>query len=262
MAEKIAKKVAEKIVENKVVLITGAARRIGASIADYFHRRGFRVIVHCNRSADEAGRLVAELNRRRPQSAVCLQADLRESKQASGLATQALEQFDRLDVLINNASGFYSTEFGQVERAHWDDLMGSNLSGAFFLSQSLSIELGKRKGTIINVIDTHADKPLAGHSVYSIAKAGLKAMTKSLAIELAPDVRVNGVSPGAILWPPELQDSEDASVLESRDKILQQIILGRLGKPENIAEAVYFLAEEATYITGQVIRVDGGRHLS
>lgn len=245
----------------KAVLITGAAQRIGACIAATFHRQGFNVIVHYRRSDAAADRLVSQFNQQRSGSAVALQADLTLAEQVETLGNQTLEQFGRLDVLVNNASSFYPTEFGKTSQSQWDDLFDSNLRAGFFLSQGLSAELVDREGAIVNIIDTHADKPLARHAAYSIAKAGLKAMTKALALELAPSVRVNGVSPGAILWPSSLEDSADMSTAAAQEKILQQIPAGRLGKAEDIADAVYFLATGASYITGHVLRVDGGRYL-
>ena len=246
----------------KVVCITGAAQRIGATIARTFHRHGFSVIIHYHRSADAAEQLAMELNRDRASSAQTLQADLCNSRQVQAMSSRAPKIFGRLDVLINNASSFYPTELGKISGAIWDDLIDSNLTGAFFLSRDLSTELKRTQGSIVNIIDTHADHPLRGHSIYCIAKAGLKAMTKSLALELAPQVRVNAVSPGAILWSETLKDDGDPTVVAARGKILQQIPLGCLGKPEHIAATAYFLACHGHYLTGQVIKVDGGSSLT
>ncbi len=245
----------------KVVFITGAAKRIGAAIAHLFHEHGFNVIVHANKSIDAATKLVNQLNERRPESAAMLQADLTVSSEVEKLGQSVLSLFNRLDVLVNNASSFYPTAFGDIKQQQWDDLIDSNLRAGFFLSQQFATELRTRKGAIINLVDTHADRPLTGFPTYSIAKAGVKAMTRSLAIELAPEVRVNGVSPGAILWPPSLEDDEDPQVLEKRQQMLKQIPIQRLGEKREIAEAVYYLAVEASYITGHVIKVDGGRSL-
>ncbi len=247
--------------DRKVVCITGAAKRIGAAIARDFHTQGFTVIVHYHRSAAAAKDLVMEFNRIRADSAHALQAQLTDSTQVEALSHQLLDVYGRLDVLVNNASSFYPTTLSEVTDASWDDLIDSNLRAAFFLCRNLSAELKRTKGSIVNIVDTHADRPLRGHSIYSIAKAGLKAMTKSLALELAPQVRVNGVSPGAILWPPVLEDDADPTVPAAREKILREIPLGCLGKPEHIAAATYFLAVQASYLTGQVIKVDGGRSL-
>ena len=248
--------------EIKVVCITGAAQRIGAVIARTFHRQGFNVIIHYHRSTDAAEQLVMALNRDRASSAQTLQADLCNSKQVQAMSSQAPKIFGRLDVLINNASSFYPTELGEISDAIWNDLIDSNLTGAFFLSRDLSTELKRTQGAIVNIIDTHADQPLRGYSIYCIAKAALKAMTRSLALELAPEVRVNAVSPGAILWSAALEDDGDPAVADAREKILQQIPLGCLGQPEHIAATAYFLACHGHYLTGQVIKVDGGRSLT
>ncbi|MFT4888604.1 MAG: pteridine reductase [Pseudohongiellaceae bacterium] len=246
---------------SKVVFITGAAKRIGATIARTFHRQGFKVIIHYHRSADEANTLIEELNGNQADSAAALQADLTDRDATLDMAKKVVNIFGRLDVLVNNASSFYPTRLGEIEQQTWDDLIDSNLRGAFFISQQLADELKSRKGAIVNIVDTHSDRPLQGFSAYSIAKAGLKAMTKSLAIELAPDVRVNGVSPGAILWPPSLENDQDPDVLEKRAVTLARIPLARLGKTKDIAEAVFYLAIEANYITGFTLKVDGGRSL-
>lgn len=246
---------------SKVVFITGAAKRIGATIARTFHRNGFKVIIHYHRSADEAQALIADLNNQRANSAAALQADLTDRDATLSMAKKVTGIFGRLDVLVNNASSFYPTKFGEIEQQTWDDLIDSNLRAAFFMSQHLASELEAQQGSIINIVDTHSDRPLQGFPTYSIAKAGLKAMTKSLAIELAPKVRVNGVSPGAILWPPSLENDQDPDVLERRKTTLAKIPLARLGRKEDIAEAVYYFATEATYITGYTLKVDGGRSL-
>lgn len=248
--------------EDKVVLVTGSGKRIGAAIVRGFHCRGYRVLIHYNHSREEALALEKLLNEQRAASAETLRADLTSAVDVERLALEAQEAFGRLDVLVNNASSFYPTWFGEVKATDWDDLIDSNLRASFFLSQFLSEEIRRRKGAIINLVDTHADRPLAEHSVYSIAKAGLKAMTKALAEELAPDVRVNGVSPGAILWPQSLEDAEDPEVQARRKAIIKAIPVGRLGDPDGIADAVIFLALDATYVTGQVIKVDGGRSLA
>lgn len=246
----------------KVCCITGAALRIGACIARKFQQQGFNVIIHYNHSADAAELLVAQLNQLRSNSAVALQADFNDRQQTKILASQIMDKYQRLDVLVNNASSFYPTPLGEAKQSQWDELIDSNLRASFFLSRDLGAELTKRQGAIVNLVDTHADKPLHNYSIYSIAKAGVKAMTKALAGELAPAVRVNAVSPGAILWPPALEDAQDPIVIATREKILAQIPLGRLGDTQHIADTVYFLADEGNYITGQTIRVDGGRALS
>ncbi|MCY4355921.1 MAG: pteridine reductase [Gammaproteobacteria bacterium] len=248
--------------ELPVVLITGSAKRIGASIAKKFHRQGFRVVLHCHHSADDADALAQQLNAQEPGSAALVKAALNDMEAVEQLADLSLKCFGRVDVLINNASSFYPTALDEVSQQHWDELIGSNLRGAFFLSSTLANELTQRRGNIVNIIDVHADRPLARHPVYNIAKAGLKAMTRSLALELAPHVRVNGVSPGAILWPTALADDTDPVILQKREAVLKQVPLGRTGSVEEIAATVYFLVREASYLTGAVIKVDGGRSLS
>lgn len=248
--------------ESPVVFITGAAKRIGARIARTFHERGYRVVIHYHHSKKQALALSEEFNRQRDNSAVAVQADLSCAPQVEALVSSVLTAYDRLDVLVNNASAFYPSPIADVDIDQWHDLMGSNLTGAFFLSQGLAEALREQSGAIVNIVDTHADRPLKDFSVYSIAKAGLKAMTKSLAQELSPTVRVNGVSPGAIMWPPRLEDDSDPLVLEAREDMLKKIALGRLGERDDIANVVYFLAVKAHYMTGQVIKVDGGRSLA
>ncbi len=238
-------------------MITGAARRLGAATAQLFHQRGYRIIVHCNDSLQAAEQLILGMNRDRRNSALIVKANLTRDDEVAALAGQAVQAFGRVDVLINNASSFYPTPFGRVTSSAWHDLIGSNLRGAFFLSQSLAGSLRLHRGAIVNLIDIYAEQPLKNHPVYSIAKAGLRAMTRSLALELAPEVRVNGVAPGAILWPDQDEDADAA-----HQAIIDSVPLGRTGISDDIAEAVYFLATDASYITGEVIRVDGGRRLN
>ena len=244
---------------NKTVLITGAAKRIGASISRKFHSQGFNVIVHCNDSLQDAAQLADELNRSESDSALVVPANLARERDVAALVDQARQAFGGLDVLVNNASTFYPTPLDQVTSSDWDTLVDSNVRGAFFLSQGLASSLREHSGSIVNLLDIYAEQPLKEHPVYSIAKAGLAAMTRSLALELAPQVRVNGVASGAILWPAL---EKDANVESTHEKILNSVPLGRIGKPEDIAEAVYFLAVKASYVTGEVIRVDGGRRLN
>ena len=243
--------------ERKILLITGAARRIGAAIATLFHSRGYEVIVHFNQSEQQALKLVNGLNAERPDSAMCLQADLCAVSQVHDLADAALAWRGRIDVLINNASRFYPGPIGSVDEAAWDDLIGSNLKGGFFLAQALAPSLRERRGSIINMTDIHADGGRKDYPAYSIAKAGVKMMTKALARELAPHVRVNGISPGAILWPED--DQSDKEQNDEQNAILRDIALQRMGSCEEIAATAWYLAEEAPYSTGQTIRVDGGR---
>lgn len=244
-----------------VVLVTGGALRIGAGIAELFHCRGFDVLISFNQSNDAAAKLVEKFNTVRPDSAHSLRANLAFPDEVSVLAQKALAWKGHIDILINNASSFYPTRFELTKQEEWDELIGSNLRGAYFLAKAISSSIKNRQGSIVNLVDTHSDRPLANYPVYSIAKAGLKAMTKSLAIELGPSVRTNGVSPGAILWPPSLEDSEDPQVLKRREEVLARIPMKALGDISDITETVYFLACSARYITGQVIKVDGGRSL-
>lgn len=239
----------------QVVLVTGAAHRLGAATARYFHQRGFQVALHYRSSAEAARNLAAELCRQRPDSALALPAALGETDALAAMAQQTLDCWGRLDVLINNASGFYPTPLGQVDEVQWNDLMDSNLKGPFFLSQACLPALRLSRGCIINMVDIHAQRPLAGHSVYCIAKAGLAMLTTSLAREASPEVRVNGISPGAILWP----DPNAASETPDKQQILAKIPLARCGEPADIARTAWFLATDAPYINGQIIAVDGGR---
>ena len=241
--------------EGKVVLITGAARRIGAAIATRLHNSGADVAVHYRGSADAATELVRKLNAQRPGSAALFEADLVDIASLADLVDEITTWRGRLDVLVNNASSFYPTPPGEITEAHWDDLIGSNLKAPLFLSQAALPELRKSGGTIINIVDIHAQRPLRNHTIYGSAKAGLAMLTRSLAKDLAPDVRVNGVSPGAILWPED--DMGDAT----KDAILEQIPLARAGDPDDVAACVLYLARDATYVTGQIIAVDGGRSI-
>ncbi|MBL1263398.1 pteridine reductase [Candidatus Methylomicrobium oryzae] len=239
----------------KNVLITGAAKRIGAACARRLHREGCHVIVHYKSSEREALDLCGELNRLRPASASALQADLLDKDQLGGLAKAALEIGGGIDVLINNASAFYATPFGEVSEAHWEELLGSNLKAPFFLAQALRDTLKAKQGCVVNIVDIHAERGLPDFSVYSLAKAGLAAMTRILAKEMGPEVRVNGVAPGAIIWPEH--DLSD----QHKQEILQRVALKRSGEPDDIAKAVSFLVRDADYMTGQILTVDGGRTL-
>ncbi len=240
-----------------VALITGGAQRIGAAVARRLHGAGYRVLIHYRRSADSARALCAEFNARRPDSARALCAEMSEVAAVQALADQALAQWQRLDLLLNNASSFYPTPIGGATEADWEALLGSNLKGPFFLSQALAPALTERGGCIINMVDIYAQRPLREHTVYCAAKAGLAMLTQSLARELAPAVRVNGIAPGAILWP----EQEGDFSAQERDNILERVPLQRIGGPEDIARTVLFLAD-SPYITGQIIAVDGGRSLS
>ncbi|MCC2615904.1 pteridine reductase [Aestuariibacter halophilus] len=241
--------------ENPVALITGSAKRLGAATARHLHQQGYDVVVHCHHSFDVASRLCASLNDQRQDSAKLLVADLCDPKAWQSLAEDAVMAFGRLDVLVNNASAFYPTPVGDITTDDWHILMGSNAQGPLFLSQYLQKHLARNQGVIVNMVDIHAERPLASHTVYCMAKAALVAMTRSLAIELAPQVRVNGVAPGAILWPEAPLSEQD------KGDILQQIPLGSLGTPDDIARTIAFLVA-SPYITGQIIAVDGGRSIA
>ncbi len=241
--------------ENPVVLITGGAQRIGAEICKTFHAANYNILIHYRHSANEASRLAATLNQIRPNSAHGLPADLLNPEQVKKLLGAGLQAWGRLDVLVNNASSFYPTDIGKSTEEDWQDLIGSNMKAPFFLSQAASDKLKECHGCIINITDIHAQSPLKNHTIYCSAKAGLVMLTKSLAKELAPEVRVNAVAPGAILWPEN--DMSD----EIKTKITSEIALKRPGHPSDIAKTVLFLARDATYITGQVIAVDGGRSI-
>jgi len=240
--------------DGRSALVTGAAKRIGAVIARTLHAAGANVAIHYNRSAAEADELAAELNRARAKSAFTIGADMRDIAAVERMAAQVLERTGkRLDVLVNNASNFYPTPIGTITLEQWDDLFGSNLKAPLFLSQALVPALRAARGVIVNIVDVHSQRPLRDHPVYGPAKAGLAMLTRSLAKDLGPDVRVNGVSPGAILWPDEgMSDGLRAA-------IIKQTALKRAGTPEDIAAAVLFLVRDAPYVTGQIIAVDGGR---
>lgn len=238
-----------------VVLVTGAARRVGAEIARHLHAAGAMVMLHYRASAEAANHLAAELNARRPDSAATARADLVDLAALVDLVDVTLARFGRLDGLVNNASSFHATPVGTIDEAVWNDLVGSNLKGPLFLAQAAAPHLAATGGAIVNITDIHAERPLKGYPVYSAAKAGLLGLTRSLALELAPNVRVNAVAPGAIAWPENDVDFPPAE----REAILRQVPLHRIGEPADIARTVKFLLFDAPYITGQVINVDGGR---
>lgn len=243
----------EKMQKN--ILITGAAKRIGAACARLLHSEGNNIVLHYRSSRDDALLLCKELNQKRPDSAKMIQADLLNMHELAAVAKEAVLAWGGIDVLINNASAFYPAAVTDVAERQWEELMGSNLKAPFFLTKSLVETLTDNKGCIVNIVDIHAERGLKGYPVYSIAKAGLAAMTRVLAKELGPVVRVNAVSPGAIVWP--------ESDLSEQDKaeILQRVILKRRGEPLDIAKAVLFLIKDADYMTGQILTVDGGRTL-
>jgi len=240
--------------KNPVALITGSARRIGAALARGLHRDGYRVVIHYRESGVDASALGAELNQQRPDSAAILQADLLDTARLPTLIADACACFGGLDVLINNASSFYPTPVGSISENDWADLMGSNLKAPLFLCQAAAPVLREHHGAIINMVDIHARRPLPDHPVYSAAKAGLAALTLALARDLAPEVRVNGIAPGPILWPETGADSA------AKQQVLAETCLGRIGDPEDIVDCARYLLG-ASYVTGQIIAVDGGRGL-
>ena len=244
--------------QGKVVLITGGARRVGAAICRNLHAHGASIMVHYRTSAKEARALQAELNLKRADSVALIQADLLNLTMLPNLVSDTVKRFGRLDVVINNASSFFPTALGDINDKAWDDLIGTNLKAPLFLSQAAVAQLKKNHGCIVNIVDIHAERPMKNYVVYSTAKAGLVNLTRSLARELAPEVRVNGVAPGAIIWPEDEAWSDELS----RQRIINSTLLKRVGEPEDIAKAVHFLIADAPYITGQIIAVDGGRSIN
>ncbi len=240
----------------RTTLVTGAARRIGACIAETLHQRGCDVFLHYHSSSDAVSELAEKLNTLRAGSATIVQADLGNLEDINRLAGQVRAVTSQLDLLVNNASRFFPTVVGDTSMAQWDELMDSNLRGPYFLTQALLPELAIAGGSVVNLLDVHAVRPMSGHAVYNMAKAGLQMMTLALAKDLGPQIRVNGVAPGAILWPEQGGTSED------QQKILNKTVMGRAGRPEDIASAVAYLGLDAPYVTGQVLAVDGGRSLN
>jgi pteridine reductase len=248
-------KTQQESLAGRVALVTGAARRIGAEIASSLHTAGARVAVHYRGSASDAEALCAKLNTLRAGSAIALQADLVAENGPESLIESFLDWSGQLDILVNNASSFYPTPLGEIQADDWNDLVGTNLRAPLFLAQAAAPYLRAAGGNIVNIVDIHARRPLRDHHVYGAAKAGLVMLTRSLAKELAPQVRVNGVAPGAIAWP-------EGGMTESVKKsIIDQIPLGRTGKPADIANAVLFLVRDATFVTGQIVPIDGGRSI-
>jgi len=240
----------------KVVLITGGVHRLGANTARLLHAEGAKLVLHYRNSRDAAHALQDELNKNRADSVVLVRADLLDQASLPAVVADALSTWGRLDVLVNNASSFYSTPVGSVTDSQWNDLLGTNLKAPFFLSQAAAPHLKESKGCIVNMVDIHAERPLKRFPVYSIAKAGMAMLTKALACELGPEVRVNAVAPGAILWPEKEMDEV------TQQRIISRTFLKRQGNPNNIARAILFLIRDAHYTTGQVITVDGGRSLN
>jgi len=246
---------ADSAQSRRVALVTGAARRIGAVIARRLHAAGYDVALHARKSRVELDALVAELERARASSTLALEADLGDVAVLADLANAAVERFGRLDALVNNAAAFYPTPVGSATTAQWDELFGTNARAPFFLAQAAAPHLAASNGAIVNIVDIYAEQPLANHAIYSMSKAALAAMTKALARDLAPAVRVNGVSPGAILWP-------DAGKSDAAQQaLIERTPLKRTGSPDDIASAVLWLLE-APFVTGEIVRVDGGRHLA
>lgn len=240
----------------KVALITGASHRIGATTARTLHGAGLNIVIHYNRSKEAAQRLKDELEAIRPNSAAIVAGNLLDSEAPAKIIEEAAAPWGRLDVLLNNASTFYPTLIGESTLENWDDLMGTNLKAPFFLSQAAAPYLIQRRGCIINIVDIHADRPLKSCSIYSMAKAGLVMMTKSLARELGPHVRVNAIAPGAIIWPENDMDDE------VKQCIIDRTFLKRQGTPEDIAKAALFFIRDAAYVSGQILAIDGGRSLN
>jgi pteridine reductase len=247
----------DNALSGKVVLITGAVKRVGAAIARRLHRQGAVLMLHYRSSERDAQALQAELNAARANSVALLQADLLDVAGLPEIVKNTVSRFERLDALVNNASTFFPTPVGEITQASWDNLIGTNLRAPLFLCQAAAPHLRRTNGVIVNITDIHADRPLKSYVVYSIAKAGLVGLTRSLARELGPEIRVNAVAPGPILWP------EDGSWDEvARQRVISHTLLKRTGEPDDIARAVHFLIAEAPYVTGQVIAVDGGRSIN
>lgn len=241
----------------KVALVTGGAKRIGQSICRILHESNIDLMIHFRHSADEAKTLRDDFNKIRKNSANIIQADLVDTSLLPSLIKETINTYDRLDVLINNASSYYPTEIGKMNENNWNDLIGSNLKAPLFLSQLAADELIKSKGCIINITDTHIEKPKKNYIIYSIAKSGLATLTKSLAQELSPYVRVNAVAPGPVLWPENNQEFNDIY----KQRVISQTLLKKMGTPEDVAMAVKFLVLDAPFITGHILAVDGGRSL-
>ena len=242
--------------EGRWALVTGAAKRIGAVISAALHEAGANVAIHYLNSAEDAEQLASKLNETRSDSAVTVRGDLNNTAALKQMIDHLIKQVGRLDILVNNASSFYPTPLESITEQHWDDLLGINLKAPLFLSKVALPHLKQNGGVIINIVDVHAQRPLKNHPVYSSAKAGLAMLTRALAKDLSPEVRVNGVSPGAILWP------ESGISEQLKKNIIAQIPLKRPGAPADIAAAVVFLVRDAPYITGEIIAVDGGRSVN
>jgi pteridine reductase len=248
----------EQAMQGKVVLVTGGAKRVGAAICRRLHAAGAQIAIHYRSSEQEALALRDELNKLRPKSAAVFQADLLDLHALPQLVHKVIKRFGQLDALVNNASSFYATPLADIDEQQWQDLLGTNLKAPLLLAQAAAGELRRRHGCIVNIADIHAERPMHGHLLYSVAKAGLVALTRGLAQELAPQVRVNAVAPGVIIWP----ESEAWQDQEQRRKIVAHTLLKREGEPDDIARTVAFLIQDAPYMTGQILAVDGGRSVN
>jgi pteridine reductase len=244
--------------QGKVILVTGGARRVGAATCRRLHAQGANLVVHYRASESEARALQTELDQVRPGSVALVQANLLEMTRLPRLIDETVSHFGRLDALVNNASSFFPTPLGEITEDGWEDLIGSNLKAPLFLSQAAAPQLKRQQGCIVNIVDIHSEWPLKRYVVYNAAKGGLASLTRSLAVELAPEVRVNGISPGPILWPEAGEWMDEAS----RQHIIARTLLKRAGEPDDIARTVSFLIADAPYITGQIIAVDGGRSVN
>lgn len=240
----------------RVVLVTGAARRIGAAIARHLHAKGCHLVLHAHTAGSELQAMAFDMDMERPGSVLALQADLRDPAAPVDLVEQAVAHYGRLDGLVNNASNFFPTPLGQITHEQWESLFAVNARAPLMLSQAAAPHLRRHHGAIVNITDLHASAPMRDHPVYAAAKAALESITRSLALELAPKVRVNAIAPGAILWPEQGKDDP------ARQALLARTPLARLGTPDEVAQAVYWLLVEAGFVTGHVLRLDGGRTLS
>lgn len=242
--------------DRKIALVTGAAHRIGAEVSRALHNTGYNIVIHYRSSSSAAQAIADEFNQQRENSCRLVQANLNSIDEVNKLATDVISCFGGVDLLVNNASSFYPTAVESASEDDWNDLINSNLKGPFFLTQALIGTLKERCGNVINIVDIHSERPMRDHSIYCIAKAGLAMMTKTLAKELAPNIRVNGISPGAILWPEQEMNEQ------TKQSILNKVPMQATGECGDIAKAAVFLADNAPYITGQIIAVDGGRSLN
>ncbi len=244
--------------QGKVVLVTGGAKRVGAAICRRLHAAGAFITLHYRSSVQEAQAVQAELQALRPGSVLGVQADLLDPAAIHRLVHDTMQRFGRLDALVNNASSFFATPLGEIDERCWNDLIGTNLKAPLLLAQAAASELRRNHGAIVNIVDIHAERPMRGHLLYSVAKAGLTALTRALAQEMAPQVRVNAIAPGVIMWPESTEWLDE----EQRRKIIAHTLLKHEGEPDDVARTVQFLLDDAPYITGQVLAVDGGRSIN